>query len=195
MRPKINSFLTLAAVALSLSSAACGQTARPRIGKSEAVKSVKVASLDGWKEAVSDEGRFRILFHGEPVASHDPGGKGFEMKGDRVKWFALYYDYNNSFDDDDATLRQKYAESVEALTKRGSKLLSRREVTLNGRPGVEFILLGQAAAGQVAKSYMRAFQVGRRLYTLAVDDYKDVSESNAVPAEVQSYFDSFTFWE
>ena len=104
MRPKVNSLLTLAAVALSLTSVACGQAARPRVGRGEAVKSVKVASLDGWKEAVSDEGRFRILFHGEPVASHDPGGKGFEMKGDRFKWFALYHDYNDPVEDDDATL-------------------------------------------------------------------------------------------
>ena len=62
---------------------------------------------------------------------------------------------------------------------------------------VEFILLGPAGPGgrARAKSYMRAFQVGRRLYTLAVDDYVDLTESAAVPAGVQTFFDSFTFWE
>jgi hypothetical protein len=194
MRPKSNTFLTLAAAALCLTSAACGQTARPRVAKGEALKSVKVASLEGWREATSDEGRFRILFHGEPVASKDPGGKGFEMKGNLIKWFALYYDYPDKVDDDDAALRRKYEGSVEALAKGGKRLLSKREVTVNGRPGVEFILLGPSPFGQ-AKSYMRAFQVGSRLYTLAVDDYRDGSESAAVPAEVQTFFDSFTFWE
>ncbi|HEX7314230.1 MAG TPA: hypothetical protein VF297_09925 [Pyrinomonadaceae bacterium] len=196
MRQRVNSSLTLVVAVLCLAPACYGQTPRPRVGKSEAVRLVKVASLAGWKEAVSDAGRFRILFRGEPEVADEPTGRGFEMRGERVKWFALYHDFEVQVDDDDTTLTRKYKESIEAVAeKRGSKLLARNSVTLNGRPGVGFILLGPAGPGQRAKSYMRAFQVGSRLYTLAVDDYGDVTESAVVPAEVQTFFDSFTFWE
>ena len=198
MRRKLDPSLTLAALLLCHAQVSCGQPARPRVAKGEALKSVKVAALEGWKEAVSDTGRFRVLFHGEPVASKDPeGAKGFEMKGFRVKSFALYYDYQLENNDDNATVWKKYNESVEALAKKGSILLAKRDLTLNGRPGVEFILLGPGGGGggEWAKSYMRSFMVGSRLYTLAVDDYINVSEAAEVPAEVQNFFDSFTFWE
>lgn len=191
MRRRINSSLTLVALLLCLAPVGCAQEARPRVARDEALKSVKVASLEGWKEAVSDAGRFRILFHGEPEVADESGGNGFEMKGDRVKWFALYYDYKNVEEVNDATLRQRLKESVDAVAaRRGAKLLSRSELTLNGRPGVEFILLEREA-----KSYMRSFQVGLRLYILAVDDYKELSEATAVPPDARNFFDSFTFWE
>jgi hypothetical protein len=196
MRRKLESSLTLAALLLCLTLVSCGQTSRPRVAKGAALKSVKVAALEGWKEAVSDTGRFRILFHGEPLVADEPVGAGFEMKSNKVKWFALYYDYQFENNDNDATVRKKYNESVEALAKKGSKLLlAKRDLTLNGRPGVEFILLGPGGGGEWAKSYMRSFMVGSRLYTLAVDDYINVSEAVEVPAEVQNFFDSFTFWE
>ena len=198
MRLKPNPLFLLAAGVCCLTSVCCAQTAAPRVGKVEALKAAKVGARDGWKEAVSDAGRFRILFRGEPEVADEPTGRGFEMRGERLKWFALYNDFDFQVDDDDTTLTQKYKESVESLTKRGSKLLSRSEVNLNGRTGVEFILLGPAgpaSSGQRAKSYMRAFQVGSRLYTLAVDDYSDLSEAATVPPDVRTFFDSFTFWE
>ena len=56
-------------------------------------------------------------------------------------------------------------------------------------PSGEIILVGRGA-----KSYLRTFQIGSRLYTLAVDVYGDSGEADEMPSEVQQFFDSFTFW-
>ena len=63
-------------------------------------------------------------------------------------------------------------------------------MTLNGRLGVEYVLLGREA-----KIYMRGFLIGRRFYSVAFEDRRDLSEAAAVPAVVRNFFDSFTFWD
>jgi hypothetical protein len=48
--------------------------------------------------------------------------------------------------------------------------------------------------GRGAKSYLRTFQIGTRLYTLAVDVYGESGEADEMPPEVEQFLDSFTFW-
>jgi hypothetical protein len=52
---------------LYLSQTGCGQTSTLHLDKAQALRDVKVKSVGGWKEAISDKGRFRILFPGEPA--------------------------------------------------------------------------------------------------------------------------------
>jgi hypothetical protein len=169
--------------------AACAQKGAAAIDRDAALKGVRVAAVAGWKEATSEKGRFRILFPRAPEVADEPGGRGFELNDGKTKWFALYVDFDSAVPAADAELRQKYKESAEALASKGSKLIRSRDVTLNGRLGREIILVGRGA-----KSYLRTFQIGSRLYTLAVDVYGDSGEADEMPPEVQQFFDSFTFW-
>ena len=193
MRLSVHVKTLLVGLSLSLlpgaAGAACAQKGAAAIDRDAALKGVKVTAVNGWKEATSEKGRFRILFPRQPEVADEPVGRGFELKDGKAKWFALYVDFDHAVTADDAALRQKYKESAEALASKGSKLIRSSDVTLNGRLGREIILVGRGA-----KSYLRTFQIGSRLYTLAVDVYGDSGEADEMPPEVQQFFDSFTFW-
>ena len=118
--------------------------------------------------------------------------RGFKFSDEVMKnWFAYHVDTDNMVEHD-AVLREVYRQSIEALTKNGATLVSRSDVRLNGKLGAEFVLI---SPHKTTKSYMRVFQVGRRIYTLAVDDRSESFEENVTPPEVRQFFDSFTFWE
>ena len=75
MRLKLGALLTLSVGVCWVANVCRAQTSPPRVARAEALKAVKVASLDGWRESVSDAGRFRILFRGEPEAVDEPTGR------------------------------------------------------------------------------------------------------------------------
>ena len=180
-------------ILLLLFTVSCGQVARKLTSKDQALKGVKVSAVSGWKELVSDKGHFRILFPADPtVVDGDPVGlQGYKLISGEKNWFSYRYDYAEPKSDDEAQLRTAYRQSVEAITKRpGTKLLSQSDVKLNGWLGSEFVIESPSAI-----SYMRAFQVHSRLFTLSVDVKKHGEVNPAIPQDVQQFFDSFTFWE
>ena len=156
------------------------------------MSALKVTSAEGWKAAVSEEGRFRVLF---PTAFKGGTERNTDMKGFKcfeagTNWFAYYNDFDQPRASDDSHLRVAYRGSVESLTKGGSRLLSQKDVYLNGRLGTEFVL---ELPGRV--SYMRAFLFLRRMYTLAVDRTRIANGDPTIPQDVQQFFDSFTYWD
>ncbi len=186
-----NTLLVLSVICLT--QVYCGRAAQPSkpISKSQALRDVKDATVSGWKESVSEDGRFRILFPELPEATnHEPGAlQGFKLVNGQRNMFALYRDGNDSVVDD-SELRDRFHQSIKALTKRGATLASQKDIRLNGKLGVEFIL-----EGQNTKSYMRTFQINKRIYTIAVDFMSGIPKGNEIPDEVRHFFDSFTFWE
>ncbi|HEV7860392.1 MAG TPA: hypothetical protein VGO91_17375 [Pyrinomonadaceae bacterium] len=183
-------FLQLLLCGLCLGQINCGQTTPHPLDKTQALKDVKVSSVNGWKEMVLDKGRFRVLFPREPETEDNPAMHGYKLKSAETNWFAYYNDFEEPRTNDETKLRDAYHKSVEALTKKGSKLLKQVDVRLNGRLGSEFVLEGPGTV-----SYMRAFMIGRRLYTLVVDSKRAVNGDATIPQDVQQFFDSFTFWD
>jgi hypothetical protein len=165
---------------------------RPGVDRVSALKDAKVKAIPGWKEVVSDQGRFRVIFPGEPKDGDQGAGvtsmHGLKMTDNNGHWFVLYVDLDGG-PKDEAEARQSYRRSVEELVRKGSKVVSQRDVTINGVLGVELIL-----RNQFNTSFMRAFVVNHRVYTLDVD-WKDPVALNSVPGDVQQFFESFTFWQ
>jgi hypothetical protein len=183
--------LTLA-IFCFLPSSGCAQSRPKPVTKARALSALRLTSVEGWKEAISEEGRFRVLFPGIFKGGNERNTdmKGFKCFQAETNWFAYYNDFDQPRASDDAHLRVAYRGSVEALTKAGSRLLSQKDVSLNGRLGTEFVL---ESAGRV--SYMRAFLFLRRMYTLAVDRTRVTNGDPTIPEDVQQFFDSFTYWD
>jgi hypothetical protein len=141
---------------------------------------------------VSEKGRFRITFPAKPIEedeNYGPRGMyGFSLREGNAKWSAHCIDFPNPTTDEDK-LREAYSSIVEALLANGSRLVRKDEIRLNGKLGIEFVI---EKRGEV--SFLRAFLVGRRLYTLGIRRKAKLKDS-ATPAEVQKFFDSFDFWE
>ncbi len=167
------------------------QPTAPTINKAQALREVKVKSFGAWKETVSEQGRFRVLFPGTPNVSDEvvtmPGFKFTSRPG--ANWFAYFSDLSATVTDH-VQLRNKYRESVKAITQDGSRLLRQTDIYLNGKLGTEFVLKGR---GRI--SYMRGFLVGSRMWLLSVDFSKSTNRGSTIPRDVQVFFDSFTFWE
>lgn len=182
-------------ITLSLSSTGYGQHASKPVSKEQALQGVKVSAVNGWKEAVSNEGRLRILFPAEPTIVEDgdevAGLRGFKLITPEKKWVLYFMDFKDRTAGDDTQLREAYRQGIESIVKRaGTKMLRQDDVRLNGRLGSEFVIESSGAV-----SYMRAFQIQRRLYTLSVDVKKTGGMNPTLPPDVQQFFDSFTFWE
>lgn len=170
----------------------CGQAKKPLVFRKQALETVKIRSLEGWKEAISDDGRLRVLFPNDFVVvnSGDRGRfQGFKFKSDDASWVAYYTDSTHSRSTDEE-LRAAYRGSVEALTKKGAKLLKQDDIILNDRLGIEFVL-----QNSFATSYLRSFLIGDRQYILSVDVNNMKDSSGSIPQNIQQFFDSFTFWE
>lgn len=184
----------LLVVLLCLTQTGCLRLKKSPVSKAEALKAVKVSSVEGWKEVVWDKGRFRVLFPREPRLKGENAAaamlKGYELIETEASWFVLYKDYDEPRTDDPTELRAAYNKSVEALAKSGATLHRQDDVFLNGRLGTEFVLEGRGAV-----SYMRAFTIGRRMYMLGVDDKKGFNGSSKLPKDVEQFMNSFTFWE
>lgn len=161
------------------------------ITQTQALREVKVKSFGGWKEAVSERGRFRILFPGTPRVSDDvvtmTGFKFTARPG--ANWFAYFSDLDITVTDH-ALLREKYRVGANASSHDGTKLLRQSDVYLNGKLGSELVLKGRGTM-----SYMRTFLVGSRIWVLSVDSFRNTNRGSTPPRDVQRFFDSFTFWE
>jgi hypothetical protein len=166
------------------------QPASP-ITKASALKNVRISSLPGWSETVSDECSFRILFPGKPKIDSDAASmKGFKLANSSGKWSASCADLGRTVPNDESALRQVYQQSMDAMTHNKTYLIASGDVSLNGRLGIEFRIRGLSQT-----SYTQAFVFGRRLYTISVTRKKTAEVSADNPADVQQFFDSFAYWD
>lgn len=182
---------TAALTVLILSPLVCGQKRVP-LAKSEAIRKAPVGAIPDWRETISDDGRFRILFPGPHQVDNDVvTAVGLKVIEPNTSWTVFYSDLGRLVPTNEAAFRKAYRVGLSGLTGEGRTLLSQRDVYLNGRLGTEFVIEGAGLT-----SYMRAFVVGRRLYTLAAHR-KEVDASNRgnIPTDVRRFFDSFAYWE
>jgi len=178
-------------ISLSLTRIVSGQEAASPVSKTRAIKEVRVSSMSGWYEAVSEEGRYRVLFPRQPQIDDDVVSvKGFRCIEPESNWLASYTDFARPVPNDENYLRNAYHGSVEAITKKGNSLLAQRDVFLNGRLGNEFVVGGPALI-----SYLRVFVSGSRMYTLSVNRKKTPGTNGQIPGDVQQFFDSFAYWD
>jgi hypothetical protein len=162
-----------------------------QITKASALKNVRISSLPGWSEVVSDEGNFRILFPGKPQTDDDVVSmKGFKLANTAGKWSASRADLGRTVPNDESALREVYQQSMDAMTHNKTFLIASGDVFLNGRLGIEFRIRGLSQT-----SYTQAFVFGRRLYTLSVTRKKTAQVSDENPSDVQQFFDSFAYWD
>ena len=148
-----------------------------------------------WRELISEEGRFKIRFPGEPVEEVNKFGSttihDFKIIKPAVEWRITYADDEN-FPSDPASLKEAYSRSTESLQREDRKLVVKKYIYLKNRLGIEFVLEDQDSI-----STTRSFLIGRRLYQVTVKKQKKTS--NPVEAdlsqEIKGFLDSFNFWE
>jgi len=170
---------------------ASAQQPASQITKASAIKNVRVSSVPGWSEAVSDECSFRILFPGKSEIDNDVASmKGFKLANSSGKWSALCADLGRIVPNDETALRQVYQQSMDAMTHNKTYLIASGDVFLNGRLGIEFRIRGLSQT-----SYTQAFVFGRRLYTISVTRKKADQVNSENPSDVQQFFDSFAYWD
>ena len=184
--------LILTAFVLILGSAAAfTQNSAPTITRADALKSVRVSSLPGWFEFVSEESRFRILFPGAPKPNNDVSTmKGFKFEDASGHWAAWCSDLGVTAPNDNSLLRDQYQRAIAAMTHGNNRLFVSGDVFLNGRLGAEVIIQRSSRV-----DYIRTFAFGRRLYTLTVTRKRTNGVGSDVPQDVQEFFDSFTYWD
>ena len=139
----------------------------------------------GWEEFAPEGGRFSILFPNKPVESTTTKTNytlhSFTALAGRGTYVASYADYQQIKLEPAAFLianRDRFIKSMQA------KLVSSREITVEGHTGIEFI--GENPAATI-KSQL--FLVGNRLFQTATMVYKDVDYTTYV----NRFFDSFKF--
>lgn len=191
MRGKKSSLCLQTVVALlALGLLGSAASAQSGLSRSEAIKAVSVVTIPNWKEFSSAEGKFRVLFPGEPKLDDDV----ISMKAWRISigdthWSVNFSDFDSK-DPDDEHLRAVYKSSLGPTIHKGERLLFQRDFRLNGRLGSEV-----AIASPIKTRYMRALLLSQRLYLLAVERKSAAGTNTAVPTDVQQFFDSFAYWE
>ena len=176
---------------LVVSPLVCGQKRVP-LAKSEAIRKAPVGAIPDWRETISDEGRFRILFPGPAQVDNDVvSAVGLKVIESNTSWTVFYSDLGRVVPTNEAAFRKAYRAGLNGVTGEGRTMLSQRDVYLSGRLGIEFVIEGAGLT-----SYMRVFVVGRRLYTLAAHRKEvDASTRANIPTDVRRFFDSFAYWE
>ena len=176
---------------LIVSPLVCGQKRVP-LAKSEAIRKAPVGAIPDWRETISDDGRFRILFPGPSQVDNDVvTAVGLKVIEPNTSWTVFYSDLGRVVPPNEAAFRKAYRDGLNGLTGEGRTLLSQKDVYLSGRLGTEFVIEGVGRT-----SYMRVFVVGRRLYTLAAHrNAVDASNRSNIPTDVRHFFDSFAYWE
>jgi len=184
--------LILAAFVLMFDSAAAfTQNSAATIAKADALKSVRVSSLPGWFEFVSEASRFRILFPGAPKSNNDVSTmKGFTIEDASGHWAAWCSDLGVTAPNNDSLLREKYQHAIAGMVHGNNRLFVSGDVFLNGRLGAEVIIQRSSRV-----DYIRTFAFGRRLYTLTVTRKRTNHVGSDVPEDVQQFFDSFIYWD
>ena len=167
------------------------QTSSSLITKASALKNVRVWSIPGWSEVISDGCKFRVLFPGPPKIDDDVISiRGLRFSNSAGKWSASCSDLGRTVANDDAILRELYQKSMDSMTHNKTYLLASSDVFLNQRLGVEFTIRGLSQV-----SYTRAFVSGRRLYTVSVARKNSAKTADDIPRDVQQFFDSFAYWD
>jgi hypothetical protein len=175
---------------LALFSLGGAVSAQSGLSRSEAMKAVAVVTIPNWKEFSSAEGKFRILFPGEPKLSDEViSVKGWSLSIGDTRWSVDFRDFD-SRDLDDEQLRELYQSTLATTIHKGERLLFERNFRLNGRLGSE-----AAIQSSVNVRYMRALVLKKRLYIMAVYQKMDDGAGNAIPGVVQQFFDSFAYWD
>jgi hypothetical protein len=120
-----------------------GQVDEPLINKEQALKNNRVASINGWKEIISDKWRFRIIFPKAPTFEEDgyavKGMESYRLIDNEMNWAVSVMDFDHSTNDEEQ-LRKAYKESITAMSGTDSTILKQNEVRANGRLGIEFVL-------------------------------------------------------
>lgn len=185
-------FLGLLVCLLSTGQVGCAQSKRPPTTKEQALKDVKLQSINGWHEVISEKNRLRVMFPSEPaiISGEVISIEGYRLTEGKTKWEAEFSEFDGAGINDERRLREAYRGSAEATANNRGKLLKQTDVILNGRLGTEFIFEDRDAI-----TYTRAFLVGRRMYMLSVTRNKTANGDSMIPQDVQQFFDSFTFWD
>lgn len=179
-----------ASLLLSQATTASAQTSSSPVTKAEAIRTVRVSSLPGWFEFLSEQCRFRVLFPGAPRTGVVASSKGFKLRNGSDQWAARCGDLDVSAPNETSLLRQKYQEVIAAMTRGDNRLFASGDVMLNGRLGAEVIIQRSSRI-----DYVRTFAYGRRVYTLTVTRKRTNPVRDGVPPDVQTFFDSFTYWD
>lgn len=184
--------ISLIFLILCLTQICCGQKSNSPVTKTQALGNVKVASIQGWKEVFSDEGRFRAIFPQEPKISADTDNKRttqtYSVLANGIIWSVYYTDFDHSTTDE-TVVRESYRK-LYASSAGGVKLIKQNEIRLNGKIGVDSFL-----EGSMGKKYERIFLINRRVYGVSVYIYKKVDNEEKLSTEITQFLDSFTFWE
>lgn len=171
------------------------QLAYPQEGirsKTEAIRKAPVGAISGWLETISDEGRFRILFPAAPQFDNEiVAARGLTVIEPNTSWSVHYSDIGRVLKANEPSFRKAYRDGLVGMVGPGKILVSQRDIYLHGKLGTEFVI-GRPGV----TSYMRAFLIGRRLYTLAAHRKAvDLAPGGDIPRDIRQFFDSFTCWE
>jgi len=114
----------------------------------------------------------------------------FKIVKRAVEWRVNYADDEN-FASDTASLKETYSRSAESLQRENRKLILKKDIYLNNRLGIEFVLEEQDSI-----STTRAFLIDHRLYQVSVEKQKKISSTVEADLSqaVKEFFDSFNFW-
>jgi hypothetical protein len=157
--------------------------------KAQAISKVRVATLPGWRETLSCEGRFRVLFPCDPENNDDViSVKELMCTRDGLSWLVSYSELPRAVQDSE--LKQRYHQANRAISGDENKLIAERDVFLNGRLGNETVIAKQSRV-----TYMRSFISRSRLYVISVDRKKHAGSTELIPRDVQNFFDSFVYWD
>ena len=139
----------------------------------------------GWEEFAPEGGGFSMLFPTKPVetitAKPNYTMHSFTITSGRATYVGSYTDYQKIKLGPAAFLtvnRDAFNKTLQA------KLVSSREITLNGHTGIEFI-----SENPAANIRSQLFLIGKRLFQTASIVFKDVDQTR----EVNRFFDSFKF--
>jgi hypothetical protein len=183
--------LVVAFATLSFCGVGAAQSDKKIIHKAEALKAVEVVSVPQWREVVSPEGRFRVLFPVEPQVDDDViSVKGWRVKSGDSRWVANFSDIGAAVTADDRSMREAHNRGIAAIVKEGDKVLLQRDLLLNGRVGREIVI---ARKGKI--DYMRTFLSRGRVYVLAVNRNLGAVDGAAIPGDVLQFFNSFAYWD
>lgn len=139
----------------------------------------------GWITLAPEGAGFSVMFPGKAVETVDKKTSfmlhSFNLTAGRATYIASYSDYLPGKLNPATALtanRDKFNKSLQAT------LISSREITVDGRTGIEFTCETPAAD---VKSQL--FLIGNRMYQMVAFVFRDVDETR----NVNRFFDSFKF--
>jgi hypothetical protein len=139
----------------------------------------------GWEEFAPEGGGFSMLFPTQPVetitAKANYTMHSFATTAGRATYVVSYTDYQRIKLGPEAFLlanRDRFIKGLQA------KLISSREITVNGHAGIDF-----TSENSAANIRSQLFLIGKRMFQTASVVFKDVDQTR----EVNRFFDSFKF--